>query len=290
MERPRWTALAAACSIAAVGCLEPRARATEGFRSPAVFEALLPLKGEDRARQAAHFLALLARERGAPGQAAPPELTALGPRIVQAMRADGFEPSLTLALGVLGEGDWMEHLLERAGASDRPEELGFVARALAMIRSPAAVLAVRRLCRHANAEVRAEAMAAIAATADEGAASTLAEGLEDEAARVRWSAAVALAVQRGSAAGRAVLHQMLDRRHVEEHAPPGIPDRAAWVRRAIQLAASALVAIRDETAIEPLRTASLDDLDDAVRRACREAMEALLIPPDREPGRIQRGH
>lgn len=292
MVRAKLAAVAAAaCAVGAAGCVSPPAQGTGGFRSPRVFEAAVVLKGEERTRQAANWLALFARERGSTDQPAPPELAALGPKIIQALRADGFEPSFTLALGILGTGMCLEYLLERAQAEAPGEaaELGAVARALAMIRDPAAIQAVRRLCRHPDADVRVEAMTAAAGTADEGMAGVLADGLQDEVVRVRWSAALALALQRGSGAGRAVLHRMLDRRHVEEHTPAGPPDRAARISRTIRLAAAALVALRDETAIEPLQTASLDDVDEGVRRACRDAMEALLIPPASEPGRIHGG-
>jgi hypothetical protein len=290
MRSMAWKRLAALLLLAAgSGCTGPGGEVAAGFRSPEVLAAVLPLRGDARALHAANFLALLARERGSPEKAAAPELAALVPRIVESLRTGGFEVSLTLALGVLGGGEALEHLLDRVEESRHEPEFGAVAGALAMIRDPAALQALRRLCRHSDAGVRVEAMAAIATTADEGATGILVDGLEDEEARVRWSAAIALALHRGSGAGKGVLHRMLDRRHVEEGFPAGVPDRAGRVNRAIQTAAAALVSIRDETAIEPLRAASMDDPDPRVRGACRDAMEALLIPPDREPGRIHRG-
>jgi HEAT repeat protein len=127
-----------------------------------------------------------------------------------------------------------------------------------------------------DAGVRKMAVYALGSLPAESGNETLVKALEDESADVQWNAAVALA-RHGRHEGVPVLRRMLDRAYVERNVTRQQQPRQDIdpVGEVIISGLRAIAALKESTLSPQVRALSTDDRDLRVRQAALEALKSL---------------
>ena len=127
-----------------------------------------------------------------------------------------------------------------------------------------------------DAGVRKMAVYALGSLPSESGNETLVKALEDESADVQWNAAIALA-RHGRHEGVPVLRRMLDRAYVERNVTRQQQPRQDIdpVGEVIISGLRAIAALKESTLSPQVRALSTDDRDLRVRQAALEALKSL---------------
>jgi HEAT repeat protein len=176
---------------------------------------------------------------------------------------------LALAIGRLGDATAAEPLMDGLNDSD-PDTRLYVAWALGQLHDARAVDPLIRLVEAPDPNLRKMAIYSLGMLADQRAAAPLRGALNDSQQDVRWNSALALARLRDPA-GTSVLHQMLDRKHLDSL--PGVNENQK--SDAIINAARATALLGDATARPLLEEIGSHDKDLKVRSAALDALKQL---------------
>jgi len=134
------------------------------------------------------------------------------------------------------------------------------------------------LYQSADAGIRKMVVYALGALPGDGQIGTLRSALQDAVPDVRWNAAVALA-RHGDHEALPVLHQMLDRRYVEDTVKrPSRPDADQDPVADVMISGlRAIAALKDTTLRTPVEELSQQDRSLKVRQAALEALRVMGI-------------
>lgn len=240
--------------------------------------------------QAMHQLVVELRRRHADGRQDP---SMLGPllKTYEALPAADRDDedrhiriSLIGCLGLLKNPGAVGPVSDIAEKHPDPEVKCAAFEALGVLRAAESAPLLIKFLDHESSAVRKYAtfnLAAIAAPKKRGEEPSVPEAtphlrrkLDDPRPEVRWNAATSLAVFLGDRAGLPVLHQMLDRRHLE--AVIGADAQAsALAAHALQQACQALAALKDAGAAGALDRVAAEDPEPGVRASARRAAEAI---------------
>lgn len=240
------------------------------------------------------------------GQALPGELVAdIGKVLKEAdpQTEDGAQTRqfLALCLGVTGDARGMPILEEAIESDSNPETKAACIDALGAIGDPLAARTLRPLLDHSSPIVRRYAVFNLASVSRRPKAGeepflpdmvpAIRGKLEDSAVDVRWNAACGLALFLRDDAGRELLHDMLDRKYVEERIG-GESGHAATHRlfgnqscrecmlgslsgHVIRMAIASLWTLEDRGVLETLQKLSTTDPDFEVRKTAADAAREL---------------
>jgi HEAT repeat protein len=141
---------------------------------------------------------------------------------------------------------------------------------------PSVVAKLQPLYNTQDAGIRKMVVYALGALPGEAQLTTLRAALRDEAADVRWNAAVALA-RHGDHDAIPVIHQMLDRQYVEQTVKRAVrPDEDQDPVADVMISGlRAAAALRDTTLRESIEELSHQDRSLKVRQAALEALKAM---------------
>jgi HEAT repeat protein len=147
--------------------------------------------------------------------------------------------------------------------------------ALGALRSPESLEPLRRYIDHSSVQMRKHAVFNLAALGEKAAVPDLKKKLQDVSIEVRWNAAFGLAYFLGDASGVPELVRMLDRGVVEKAVDPKDPMREFFVKNVIIMAAQAVAAVEEKSALPKLREMASKDPSIEVQAACRSALKAI---------------
>lgn len=237
---------------------DPKVRA-DGSLAPVLVEAFEQTRDADpRVRR---YLAL------AIGRLDPP----LPPAAVAVLSRSLDEPAAATA--------WKPDLLSRLNgwsAIDLNEARITTIWALGSSGDPSVVPRLQPLYQSGDAGIRKIVVYALGALPGDAQLVTLGEALQDEAADVRWNAAVALA-RHGSRDGLKVIRQMLDRRYVEQEVKREVrPDQDLDPIADVMVSGlRAAAALRDPALRDAVTALSREDPSLKVRSAALEALQTM---------------
>ena len=208
----------------------------------------------------------------------------LAPELVKAFLASKGDPQvrryLALAIGRLDPplpAEAVKGLTDALGDPDGETRISVIW-ALGSSGDAAAVASVEPLFTQAGSDagVRKMVVYALGALPGDTQLTTLRTALQDDAADVRWNAAVALA-RHGSGDGVAVIRQMLDRRYVESAVKRDVrqDDDQDPIADVLISGVRAAAALRDETLRVSVTELSRQDRSMKVRQAAIEALKAM---------------
>jgi hypothetical protein len=211
---------------------------------------------------------------------------ALGPALVQAFERAKDDPDprvrqyLALALGRLDPPlpDRAIADLKVALGDDSGEARIMAIWALGSSGDRSVVPELQPLFSSPDAGIRKMVVYALGALPGDAQTVTLIAALQDEAPDVRWNAAVALA-RHGNHESVAVLHQMLDRRYVEETVKRDVrPDADQDPVADVMISGlRAIAALKETTLRTPVEELSRQDRSLKVRQAALETLKVMGI-------------
>ncbi len=176
---------------------------------------------------------------------------------------------LALAMGKLGDSSALEPLVQSLDDSD-PDTRLYIIWALGELRDPRAVEPLLNLGENPDPQIRKMVGYSLGMLRDSRAVPHLKAFLNDKSPDVGWNAALALARLRDPS-GVQVLHQMLDRKHLES-----LPEiKEIQITEAIINAARAVALLKDSTARPLLEELRNHDKDLKVRAAAIDALKEI---------------
>lgn len=176
---------------------------------------------------------------------------------------------LALAMGRMQDPSSVEPLIHSLGDRD-PDTRLYVIWALGELRDVRAVEPLLGMTEDQDPNLRKMVVYSLGMLQDQRALPSLRAALNDRSQDVRWNAALALARLRDPS-GVEIIHQMLDRKHLESL--PAVS--AAQVSEAMINAARAAALLKDSSARSLLEEVRENDQDLKVRGAAIEALKEI---------------